>query len=120
MKRPAEEDRRVVQQQPARVEPLSKKKTYVPETELEEYRKMKRRLVSFAPYEDEASTRTSRPVEESAIEVAMLKKHLDVLDDTERIESTIVPKLREIVERSDGEYIGYHLWDEYDPATRRK
>ena len=28
--------------------------------------------------------------------------------------------LREIVKRSDGEYIGYHLWDQYDPETRRK
>ena len=66
-----------------RLEPVSKKRAYVAETELEEYRKMKRRLVSFGLFEDEASTRTSRPVEESAIEVEMLQKHLDVLDDTD-------------------------------------
>ena len=104
---------------PERLEPVSKKRTYVAETELEEYRKMKRRLVSFGPFDEEASTRTSRPVEESAIEVEMLQKHLDVLDDTDLIEETIVPKLREIVKRSDGEYVGYHLWDQYDPETRR-
>ena len=119
-RRQADEDQSAIPRKPERLEPVSKKRTYVAETELEEYRKMKRRLVSFGPFDEEASTRTSRPVEESAIEVEMLQKHLDVLGDTDQIEETIVPKLREIVKRSDGEYVGYHLWDQYDPETRRK
>ena len=52
--------------------------------------------------------------------MAVIDKEKQLLDDTEYIEANIIKHLNEVVARSNGEYSGYHLWDDYDPATRKR
>lgn len=54
-----------------------------------------------------------------SFDMSVIGKERALLEDTDYIEKNVEKHLKDVVTRSDGEYSGYHMWDEYDPATRR-
>ena len=87
---------------------------------------MKRRLMN--PSDDLINELTR---EQTAVETddnfereVLLKEHEMLAKNTEEntrfIEEKIIPRLEKLIREEGSEFSSYHLWDEFNPDTRRQ
>lgn len=100
----------------------SKMKPIFVETQLDEYRNLKRRLLrpSGAVGEEDGETQEQTVVSTiDHFEMAAVQKQEEMLSQTDFIETRIIPRLKESIRSANGSFSSFHLWDQYDPEAKK-
>ena len=100
-----------------KVEGMARRPKLYPETELADYRAMKRRLLNPSGRIEVTKATVD------TIDMLVLRKEAELLEGPEGtayIEDEIIPKLSEAIRKGQDRFRGFHLWEAYDPEVRKR
>ena len=78
------------------------------ETELSEYKNFKRRK-----YNERDSSVDSVEMVEDTEDMLMMRKESELIT-AQFVQEKVVPKIKELVEKSDGQLSGFQIWPQYE------